>query len=57
MIKTLFADYCEKCNELEPIAIKEVIECISCSQIVETTIVCEHREKCNAILKHLKDGD
>ena len=57
MIVTKFADYCENCKELEPVAEKYIATNIAGENTIHTTIVCKHCDRCAAILQHLKGED
>lgn len=57
MIINQFSDYCENCEELEPVAKKDIVTNITGENTVHTTIVCKHRDRCERILQFLKGAD
>lgn len=55
MIKLCVEDYCQDCTEFEP-DVQKVTLFGGKRDIADTTIFCEHRERCEHIKEFLSEG-
>lgn len=59
-IKLQVEDYCQNCPEFEADVRKEKVfvndrsDIFNCEIITETTVTCEHRDKCAELRKHIE---
>ena len=53
MIKLKVEPYCHTCNDFEAHVVKEYY----CNHLYNTTVKCEHCERCAMLYKHIKEAE
>lgn len=55
MIRLEVEKYCENCEEFKPYALVTGERYLGCAPVFNTTVICEHADKCRALMNHLKE--
>lgn len=54
-VNEMFEKYCEKCSEIEPVAVRSILWANDEPYMTNIVVKCEHAKRCKAVYEHLKE--
>ena len=57
MIRLEVEKYCDNCNEFKPCVIVDESGFVNQPPVFDTTFICKHTGRCQALMEHLKRFD